>query len=286
MPQFTVISDSVSAHDSIYKMPDSPLFRFEAFFSKKTDSTAAADTINRTFLTESSSVKIIPKIRNTSSNVDNSSLIILSLVLILIVLSKHIFPRRFHQLWQAMAGETKLNLMLREWNPATSMPGAVFFFTYALLLSKFLQLLTHYFLAPEKAFFKLQFYFQILALTFAIILLRLVIKKFVAQLFKMNEINHRYNANEFSFYLIATIVLFVAVLAMLFQQTSTTFYLSIAAFITLLIYNLLRSFFIGLAHARFSVLYLFLYLCTLEIVPFLLLLKTVSILVSGQFSLF
>lgn len=286
MPQFTVISDSVSANDSIYKMSDSPLIHFEAFFSIKTDSIAVADTINRTFLTESSSVQITPKIRNTSGSVDNSSLMILSVVLILIVLSKHIFPRRFHQLGQAMGGETKLNLMLREWDPATSMPGTVFFFTYVLLLSKFLELLAQYFLAPEAEFFRLQFYFQVLALAVAIILLRLVIKKIIAQLFKANEINRRNNANEFSFYLIATIVLFVALLAMLFQQGSTTFYLSIAVFIILLIYNLLRSFFIGLAYARFSVLYLFLYLCTLEIVPFLLLLKTVSMLVSGQFSLF
>lgn len=285
MPQFTGIIDSTTASASS-AISDSTLFRFEAFFAHASDSLAETGVVARTFVTEKSSVKIVPKIRKDTTKVDNSSLLILSLVLILFVLSKQLFPRRFQQLWQAMGGETKLNLMLREWNPSLSMPGIVFFFTYTLLFAKFLQLLASQFLAVESWAIPTHFYWQILTITSIVILLRLGLKKFVAQLFKAHEINTRYNANEFSYYLIASLILFLGLLAMIFQQGTISFYITSITFIIILTYNLLRSLFIGLSTGRFSILYLFLYLCALEIVPFLLLLKTVSLLASGQFSLF
>jgi len=283
MPQFSGIIDSVNA--SIAPMPDSTLFRFETFFSTVLDSAATTDTVRHTFVTKQSNITITPKIRKDSSKIDSSSLLVLSLVLILIVSSKHLFPRRFQQLWQAMAGETKLNLMLREWNPSISMPGIVFFFTYILLLAMLLQIAARQFMVTETINFPANFYWQTLAITASVILLRLAIKKLVAQLFKAHEINTRYNANEFSFYLIASLILFVGLLGIVFQQGTISFYIGIITFITALIYNLLRSLLIGLSTGRFSILYLFLYLCALEIVPFLLLLKTVSLLASGQFSL-
>ncbi|MBZ0241592.1 MAG: DUF4271 domain-containing protein [Bacteroidales bacterium] len=286
MPQFTGNIDSANTSSNIYVMPDSSLFRFEAFFAQSADSLVKTDTVARTFVTDKSSVKIIPKIRIDTRKHDNSSLLILSLVLILIVLSKHLFPRRFQQLCQAMGGETKLNLMLREWNPSLSMPGIVYFFTYTILLAKFLQLIAAHFMAAEDMAIPTHFYWQILAITAIIIFLRLGLKKFVAQLFKTHEVNTRYNANEFSYYLIASIILFLGLLAMIFQQGTISLYIGSATFIIILAYNLLRSLLIGLSTGRFSISYLFLYLCALEIVPFLLLLKTVSLLASGQFSLF
>ncbi len=252
-----------------------------------TDSVAASETVVGTFVTKHSNISIQPKIRNEHNKIESSSLLILSLVLVLIVLSKQLFPRRFNQLWQAMAGETKLNLMLREWNPSVSMPGIVFFFTYILLLSMILQIAVQKYLITNPLNLPTYFYWQILAITSAVILFRLGIKKFVAQLFKAHEINTRYNANEFSFYLIASLILFVSLLIIIFQQGRMSFYIGgVAAFTIVLTYNLLRNLFIGLSTGRFSVLYLFLYLCALEIVPFLLLLKTISLLASGQFSLY
>jgi len=286
MPQFTGIIDSTTASYRSNIISDSTLFRFEVYFAHATDSLAETDVVARTFVTEKSSVKIVPKIRKDINKVDNSSLFILSLVLILFVLSKQLFPRRFQQLWQAMGGETKLNLMLREWNPSLSMPGIVFFFTYTLLLAKFLQLLASEFSVLESRAIPAHFYWQILSITGIVILLRLGLKKFISKLFKAHEINTRYNANEFSYYLIASLILFLGLLAMIFQQGTISFYIASITFIIILTYNLLRSLFIGLSTGRFSILYLFLYLCALEIVPFLLLIKTVSLLASGQFSLF
>lgn len=286
MPQFTGIIDSTNAYDSNAVMPDSTLFRFDNFLMTTTDSVAASETVVGTFVTKHSNISIQPKIRNEHNKIESSSLLILSLVLVLIVLSKQLFPRRFNQLWQAMAGETKLNLMLREWNPSVSMPGIVFFFTYILLLSMILQIAVQKYLITNPLNLPTYFYWQILAITSAVILFRLGIKKFVAQLFKAHEINTRYNANEFSFYLIASLILFVSLLIIIFQQGRMSFYIGVAAFTIVLTYNLLRNLFIGLSTGRFSVLYLFLYLCALEIVPFLLLLKTISLLASGQFSLY
>ncbi|MCK9452495.1 MAG: DUF4271 domain-containing protein [Bacteroidales bacterium] len=286
MPQFTGIIDSTTASGISNTISDSTLFRFEVYFVQSKDSLAETDVLARTFVTEKSSVKIVPKIRKDTNKADNSSLLILSLVLILFVLSKQLFPRRFQQLWQAIGGETKLNLMLREWNPSFSMPGIVFFFTYTLLLAKFLQLLATQFLAVESRAIPAHFYWQILSITGIVVILRLGLKKFIAQLFKAHEINTRYNANEFSYNLIASLILFLGLLTMIFQQGTISFYIASITFIIILTYNLLRSLFIGLSTGRFSILYLFLYLCALEIVPFLLLIKTVSLLASGQFSLF
>lgn len=286
MPGIFGNSDSLSANDSIYKPFDAGLYDFDASFSAGNKPQQAIDSTQNYFISDGSPVIFETKIRNTDKNVDYGSLIILILVLFLIVLSKHLFTRRFQQLSQAMGGETSMNLMLREWNPSQSMPGIVFFFTYILLFSKFLQLVASHFSPNSLLLNKPEYYVQILVLTGSIIVLRLLLKKFVASLFRAKELNLRYSANEFSYYLIATLVLFAVLLVILFQPTQTTFYISLVAFLILLIYNLIRSLSIGASMAKFSVLYLFLYLCALEIVPFLLLIKSVAMVISGQLKLF
>jgi hypothetical protein len=285
MPGIFGNSDSLSANDSIYRPFDAGLYDFDASFSAGNTPQKAIDSTQNYFISDGSPVIFETKIRNTDKNVDYGSLIILILVLFLIVLSKHLFTRRFQQLSQAMGGETSMNLMLREWNPSQSMPGIVFF-TYILLFSKFIQLAASHFSPNNLLLNKPEYYVQVLLLTASIIVLRLLLKKIVASLFRAKELNLRYSANEFSYYLIATLVLFAVLLVILFQPTQTTFYISLVAFLILLIYNLIRSFSIGASMAKFSVLYLFLYLCALEIVPFLLLIKSVAMVISGQLKLF
>jgi hypothetical protein len=58
--------------------------------------------------------------------------------------------------------------------------------------------------------------------------------------------------------------------------------MSIILVLVLLLFRFYRSFIVGLSNRRFSILYLFLYLCALEIVPFLLLIKLVLLFVSGE----
>lgn len=95
-------------------------------------------------------------------------------------------------------------------------------------------------------------------------------------LFKTSAVSSRYILDHYVFYITQGILLFPFLI--LFQYSGINLFLfSALVLLTVLwLYRLLRSVIIGLGCTNFSPSYLFLYLCTLEVFPFLLLYKVVT----------
>jgi hypothetical protein len=114
---------------------------------------------------------------------------------------------------------------------------------------------------------------EILAGTIGFFGLKLLFIRLIGHVFKNYNQSHEYLTTEFLFYLVLGMLITPLMLLICYTKTVYIYYF-VAFFVAFwFLYKFLRGFSIGLSHSKFSILYLFLYLCTLEILPALVLIK-------------
>jgi len=91
--------------------------------------------------------------------------------------------------------------------------------------------------------------------------------------FKTKETTYNYLLNLMIFAIITGPVILFFLVFIVYLKTPAILYLCLAIIILLFIFRFIRGFLIGMALTRFSYLLLFVYLCSLEILPLLVLLK-------------
>lgn len=210
------------------------------------------------------------------------NLVLLALMIVFVVMSKTLFPRRFKQLQGALFGTNYLNQLLREWNPVRSFMGFFFILAYVLIFGLFLQRLLIYFSGGGDEISSPLSLFYLSAGVAAFLLLRMLMVNFFAFLFRTQEVSIRYLTTQLSYFVVTTMMLLPMMFVFTYNPIESGFYIGVGLVAALLIYRFYRSLIVGATNSRFSVLYLFLYLCALEIVPFLLLVKLVLLFVSGE----
>ncbi len=225
-------------------------------------------------------IRLIP--RHEKSEMADWNIGLVAMVLLLIVMTKTLFPRRFRQLSGAIFGSNYLNQLLREWHPFQSLMGVFFILAYIVVFGLYLQRLLIYFAGSDQTLTSPFTFFALAAGVGAFLLLRILLVNFFAFLFRTQEVSIRYLTNQVSYFMITALLLLPILFVLIYNPFKSVFYASILLVLALLVFRFYRSFIVGLSNRRFSVLYLFLYLCALEIVPFLLLIKLVLLFVSGE----
>lgn len=192
------------------------------------------------------------------------------------------YPRRFTQFFRATLSSKGLYQLMREWSPMNvlslvfslmhTIGFAIFLYTGAAVLGSPLSftnswLLDLLILSGITTFVVYGKYATIL---------------FLAWLFQLRESGRRYLANQIVYSFIFSLLLFPVLLSIIYNPSPAALLTSAVLLALLHTFRLLRSFAIGLTERHIPLHYLFLYLCTLEIVPLVLLFKAVGIIVSGQ----
>jgi len=226
---------------------------------------------------------IAPVLRNT--NDQSTDWIILGFVIMagLVVLSKQLNARRFKLLIAAAFGNNQLFQLLREWNPTRNILYGIFTLTYVasaslltvelmpLLLNRSTEEFNSFLLFPRAA--------SILA---AVILFKIIMIKFLGFLFKTTGATLYVLTNLLSQFLISSLVLIPLAVLLAFFPGENLRQIILYIIILLLLFRYLRSFSVGMLERKYSVLLLFLYLCTLELAPLLLFVKIIYLISSGQ----
>jgi hypothetical protein len=94
-------------------------------------------------------------------------------------------------------------------------------------------------------------------------------------LFKTTEHTHAYRLNALIFNHSTGMILFPVLLITIYWKFMPFIWITVVIFFIMLIYKFIRSISIGLSNSKFSIFYLILYLCTLEILPVVLLVKII-----------
>lgn len=119
-------------------------------------------------------------------------------------------------------------------------------------------------------------YLELLGAVSGIWLIKAGFIKIIGIVFKTKEYARKYLLNNLIFNIIMGLLLFMPVVMTAFVDANIYTWVSIVIILILMVYKVLRGTFIGLTNSNFSILYLFIYLCTLEILPFVILYKALT----------
>ena len=119
-------------------------------------------------------------------------------------------------------------------------------------------------------------YLELLGAISGIWLIKSGLIKITGIIFKTTEYARAYLLNNLIFNIKTGLLLFLPVVMTAFADGPVYTWVSIGVIIFLLVYKVLRGILIGITNSNFSILYLFIYLCTLEILPFVILYKALT----------
>ena len=207
--------------------------------------------------------------------------VILLAAFVVFVIVKVFSPRKFNQMFAAFIKPTAMNQLLREEYAFSNRSSILLLALYLLMAPLFtLQAASHFmhdtFLTgfnPSKA---LTAYLLFLSLIFMCYVFKISTVRILSSVFNMKSAGSEYIYTILLFNKVAGLILFPLVLLIAFaRQLNQGFFLYVGfvLLVILLIYRMLRLIQMGLTNSGVSILYLFLYLCTLEILPLVVLIK-------------
>jgi len=192
---------------------------------------------------------------------------------IVIIIARQSYTLRLRQIFIAFLKPKQIKQLHREGNLLKQIFPALLLLLYAFVISLFT------FLFLNQHFIQ-SFYFSsgegFLFLYTAVILyhlLKFITIKFFGILFDTGSLSTLYLLDHFVFYISGGIILFPLIILYIYSEIQAFLYLAVIVLITLWVFRIIRAVFIGLDCINYSRYYLFLYLCTLEVLPIFLLYK-------------
>jgi hypothetical protein len=206
-------------------------------------------------------------------------LAILLACFILIAWVRFFHNKRFQQVIRAPFSRRFINQLIRDGNlfreQITIALGIVYVLTFSLFLYASNELVFHF---TFPGIGGLLLYLLIAAMTLGLLSAKVALVQLLGAIFKTRETTTNYLLNLFIFALLTGPVLLAALVFAVYLNSSAVLFAAVALFIILMIFRFMRGFFIGMALTKFSYLFLFVYLCSLEILPLLVLLKILLII--------
>ena len=200
-------------------------------------------------------------------------LVILCLVVLAWVQSN--YSKRLRQIIRSVALPYYVNQLEREGNlfneRITLGLGFIYLTSVSLLIYEFFQFYSFVDFGMPN--------FLIFLIIFTGVIGYMLVKTLLTQatgvIFKTLELAHSYRLNALIFNHTIGLFLFPVLLFALYFQANPFIWIALGITSILLAYRFMRSISIGLLNTKFPVFYLILYLCTLEILPLLLLIKVI-----------
>ena len=202
--------------------------------------------------------------------------ILLLVCLLLFAWIQTVSHKRFAQIFKAVMQPHSVNQLEREGNlfreRITLSLGAIYYIVGSVFI---FQLFNAFYTLPGEID-NLSFTALILGVLFSYQMIKSLLIYTSGIIFKTAESSRYYQLNTLIFNQITGIVIFPFAIMALYWE-NTTFLIIGGVIVSLLFgYRLFRGILTGMANKNYNLLYLFLYLCTLEILPLLLLLKVIS----------
>ncbi|HPF64272.1 MAG TPA: DUF4271 domain-containing protein [Lentimicrobium sp.] len=261
------------------------LFRFELreiiLPDRATDSAATGPVYNMPplFSTQLHHGRQIQEpIRRPAQGYDWLTILLLACVAILAWI-RFYYTRRLKQLFRAVYARHHVNQLVRDGNLSSERIsfglGLILVTGVSTVILKLAGDNLSEMLGIKNSFFT----FLVIAAALGLLwLLKLRVIKGVGSLFRTRQASDEYLLTNVLFNITAGFIAFPFIIAWHFSQLQLLLYVILAIFLIAAAMRMLRNISLGLSVQSFSVVYLFLYLCTLEILPFLFVYKYFTIL--------
>lgn len=227
-------------------------------------------------------LKVAEKQVNKSVDYGNNWILgIIVFCFVLFAISRVAYPRRLGQIFKAFISPRSVNQLSREGNISNEglsfMLSGVFFISLAVFIFECITLFIPSFFYG-KANYLIFCYILFGSLLFYIIKKQII--RIIGYIFQTKQETRDYLLNTLVFNMIAGIYIMPVSFLIFYLPVEWSHGLMIFSFVflgILILYRIIRSFLIGITLSKFSVFYLFLYLCIVEILPILIILKIVKL---------
>ena len=190
--------------------------------------------------------------------------------------------KRIRQIYYAPLSQRFLNLLTKEGNLFRERISVALTIIYLFTYSLFLSLIIKEFIPGIMSRFT---DYQVFALCAAAIILFWVLKiftiRFLGIVFRTTSSTSDYLQNILVSMFISGLILLPLLLLTVFLHSDILIYITLITICLLYIFRVMRGYFIGISLKKFSYLFLFVYLCSLEILPLLVILKGLYLISKG-----
>ena len=224
------------------------------------------------FVTSGFGGVISPIERVTHDVMEGWNLIVLAAVLLLVVLNKQLYPRQFRQLLSVPGGVAHTNQLLREWTPTQSFIGYSFSISYIIVMALFLQKAFVIFSNDVVEYNGFSFFAVLCGVVAGWVVIRHLTLALIGWIFRQKEVVMRQNTVELSASTYSFLVIEIILLLVLYLPNSTFLWLGIGIIFATALMKLILDINETRLFSKMPSFYIFLYFCTLEIAPLVLLL--------------
>jgi len=197
---------------------------------------------------------------------------ILVLSFIIYTITQFLYPKRLKQIFNATFGRRYINQLIRDGGLFEERITIGLLFIFFTTTSTFIFQGIRFIMNIELPYPALTF-FGIFAGLFLFWLFKVSLIKFLGFVFKNQSAAFEYNLTSLVYLQVIGLLLLPLSLPAIFQDPHLFAKIGLILVLAGLMINLIRGFLVGLYNTKFSLFYLILYLCTLEILPLVVVLK-------------
>jgi hypothetical protein len=176
-------------------------------------------------------------------------------------------------IFRAVSAKNYANQLIRDGNIFNERIGLVMFLIYLFMISLFVFLSIPMFSIKIPDLPAGLIYLAIVTFFLVLWILKVIVSRALSLLFNTGENSRELLANMYLFNLVAGILLLPLLACMAYAQSEIFFYIILGIIILIYTFRIFREALVGFTVNNFSVFHLFLYLCTLEILPMIVLAK-------------
>lgn len=266
--------------DSLPLRDDTSATAFGLFFGDSTKYTTIPIKIYKTeqkslFRTQSSSFQEIKTPVRQNLNIDWITFHLI-ICLALAAWVQIYYGKRLKQIIKAFAGTRYTSILSKEGNLFRERISIPLFIIYLVSLSLMIYQVTAGQSGAEMSgIIGLKFFSLIILVILVLWFIKNSSVRFVGKLFKNQVILTDYMHTNFIFNMVTGLILFPFIIVSVYLPSQMAVYIGIAIWLVIFFYRFVRELFTRLNYTKFSLFSRILYLCTFEIIPFLVFTKLV-----------
>lgn len=225
------------------------------------------DTIDYQIVTENIASTLEPKLRFLDGTPPMWNFIVVFLAIVMMVLNKQLFKKRFHTLLTLFFQPSDEQKMTRDSSSVTDINGLSVTIVYIGLLAFIVQKTVLLFGGSSILYSGFDFYVDLCVFISAYLIVQYLAVSFFGWLLNFPIAANRHLASHLSTSIALVIVMVVISLIIIFYPNKIFLVVAIAVILVMTGFRLIKTFFEMQILTKMNLIQIFLYLCTLEIVP-------------------
>lgn len=225
------------------------------------------DSIDFHLVTENIAKTLEPQLRFQADISPSWNFIVVFVSLLLLVINKHMFTQRFKTMFDISYKKSDVDKMTREWNPIASFTGFSVVVVYIAVVSLIIQKLVLVLSGNTILYSSFGFYLDVCTFVSAYLIIQYLVVTLYGWLFGIEAAASHHEVTHLSTMMSLDVMLTLLSLIILFYPTKIILTVAVAIILIITAIRIVKIFFELQILSKLNSLNIFLYLCTLEIIP-------------------